>query len=107
MAPKKNAAASSTTPTSTPSKVSQSANSAAQSIKASANSAAQTIKSSTTPSRSGKSSNSFPDIVAGIWNNYTSKTPQRVKLLDTFMVFLLVVGALQFVYCVIAGNYVS
>ena len=33
-------------------------------------------------------------------------TPQRTKLIDVFMVFLMVVGALQFVYCVIAGNYV-
>lgn len=34
------------------------------------------------------------------------KTPQRVKLLDAFMAFLIVVGVLQFVYCVLAGNYV-
>ncbi|KAK5133291.1 hypothetical protein LTR08_008025 [Meristemomyces frigidus] len=44
-------------------------------------------------------------IVVGVWNNYVDKTPQRVKLLDAFMMFLLVVGVLQFVYCVIAGNY--
>lgn len=36
-----------------------------------------------------------------------NKTPQRVKLLDAFMAFLAVVGALQFVYCVIVGNFVS
>lgn len=35
------------------------------------------------------------------------KTPQRTKLVDTFMAFLVVVGVLQFVYCVIAGNFVS
>ncbi len=34
------------------------------------------------------------------------RTPQRVKLLDAFMAFLMAVGLLQFVYCVIAGNYV-
>nr|POE49527.1 dolichyl-diphosphooligosaccharide--protein glycosyltransferase subunit dad1 [Quercus suber] len=44
-------------------------------------------------------------IVQGIWKNYLAQTPQRVKLLDVFMLFLLVVGALQFVYCVIAGNF--
>lgn len=33
-------------------------------------------------------------------------TPQRTKLIDVFMSFLVVVGVLQFVYCVIAGNYV-
>lgn len=34
------------------------------------------------------------------------KTPQRVKLLDTFMAFLIVVGALQFAYVVLVGNFV-
>lgn len=47
------------------------------------------------------------DVLAGIWERYVSETPQRVKLLDTFMAFLVLVGALQFVYCVLVGNYVS
>ncbi len=34
-------------------------------------------------------------------------TPQRVKLIDVFMAFLVVVGGLQFAYCVVVGNYVS
>jgi oligosaccharyltransferase complex subunit epsilon len=46
-------------------------------------------------------------IVQHVWNNYLDKTPQRVKLIDAFLTFLLVVGALQFVYCVVGGNYVS
>ncbi|KAK7540813.1 DAD family-domain-containing protein [Phyllosticta citribraziliensis] len=44
-------------------------------------------------------------IAAGIWRNYQAKTDQRTKLLDVFMAFLVVVGALQFIYCVIGGNY--
>ncbi|KAK8164193.1 DAD family-domain-containing protein [Phyllosticta citrichinensis] len=44
-------------------------------------------------------------IAAGVWRNYQAKTDQRTKLLDVFMAFLVVVGALQFVYCVIGGNY--
>ena len=38
--------------------------------------------------------------------HYRDTTPQRTKLLDAFMAFLVAVGALQFVYCVLAGNYV-
>ncbi|KAF2001196.1 defender against death DAD protein [Amniculicola lignicola CBS 123094] len=45
------------------------------------------------------------DIVLGIWNKYVEKTPQRVKLLDTFMGFLVVVAVLQFLYCIIVGNF--
>ncbi|KAK0118846.1 oligosaccharyltransferase complex subunit epsilon [Cadophora gregata] len=61
-----------------------------------------------TPSKaSPKSSNnqSPQEIALGIWQNYLDKTPQRTKLIDVFMSFLVVVGVLQFVYCVIAGNY--
>ncbi|KAL5614712.1 hypothetical protein BROUX41_004807 [Berkeleyomyces rouxiae] len=44
-------------------------------------------------------------VVGNICTHYLKTTPQRTKLLDVFMVFLVVVGALQFLYCVLAGNY--
>ncbi|GAB1310953.1 oligosaccharyltransferase complex subunit epsilon [Madurella fahalii] len=44
-------------------------------------------------------------IVANVAQHYLDTTPQRTKLLDSFMAFLVVVGGLQFVYCVLAGNY--
>lgn len=63
---------------------------------------------STSGSTSTKaSSNDAQDIVLGVWNNYLKKTPSRVKLVDSFLGFLIVVGLLQFVYCVIVGNFVS
>jgi hypothetical protein len=67
-------------------------------------------KSSTATSSASKPSKSgsldAQDIVQGVWNKYVQKTPQRVKLLDSFMVFLIVVGVLQFTYCLIVGNFV-
>jgi len=62
----------------------------------------------TTSSKSSlaKSNSQSPqEIALGIWNNYLDTTPQRTKLIDVFMAFLVVVGGLQFVYCIIAGNY--
>lgn len=56
------------------------------------------------PTTSGKQS--WDQVVLNIANYYQEKTPQRTKLIDAFMAFLVVVGALQFVYCVLAGNYV-
>ncbi|KAK4043657.1 DAD family protein [Parachaetomium inaequale] len=44
-------------------------------------------------------------IVQNLLAHYLDTTPQRTKLLDAFMAFLVAVGALQFVYCVVAGNY--
>ena len=70
-----------------------------------------TTPASTTPvvakAPSKDSSNQNPAAIAlGIWQNYLDSTPQRTKLIDVFMAFLVTVGVLQFVYCVIAGNYV-
>lgn len=53
-----------------------------------------------------RNANDVQEIALGVWNNYVEHTPQRVKLLDAFMGFLIVVGVLQFAYCVVAGNYV-
>ncbi|KAL2022796.1 hypothetical protein VTK56DRAFT_4612 [Thermocarpiscus australiensis] len=44
-------------------------------------------------------------IVSNVAAHYRAATPQRTKLLDAFMAFLVAVGGLQFVYCVLAGNY--
>ena len=45
-------------------------------------------------------------MLLNLWRHYLNTTPQRVKLIDVFMAFLLAVGGLQFVYCVLVGNYV-
>ncbi|KAI9849214.1 MAG: oligosaccharyltransferase complex subunit epsilon [Thelocarpon superellum] len=78
----------------------------------SSSSAASTTTSTTaSPSKSrtrsqAKDSSSTPqDILQNLWKSYVNSTPQRVLLIDTFMAFLIVVGVLQFAYCVLAGNY--
>ncbi|KAL9527381.1 Dolichyl-diphosphooligosaccharide--protein glycosyltransferase subunit [Sphaerulina musiva] len=62
-------------------------------------------KSVTSSKKASASLKDFPTILQGVWENYVQHTPQRVKLIDTFLGFLLVVGVLQFAYCVLAGNY--
>ncbi|KAF2836495.1 defender against death DAD protein [Patellaria atrata CBS 101060] len=52
-----------------------------------------------------KNSTDAQQILQSVWQNYLDKTPQRTKLLDVFLGFLVVVAGLQFVYCVIVGNY--
>ncbi|KAL5339323.1 defender against death DAD protein [Aspergillus crustosus] len=48
---------------------------------------------------------SVSDIAVHVWQQYLTTTPQRTLLLDAFMAFLVLVGGVQFVYCVVAGNY--
>ena len=45
-------------------------------------------------------------ISANVWDNYVTSTSQRTKLIDVFLGFLVLTGVLQFLYCVIVGNYV-
>jgi len=47
----------------------------------------------------------WEQVVGNLWDHYLKTTPQRTKLIDAFMAFLVVVGALQFLYCILAGNY--
>ncbi|KAF4456470.1 oligosaccharyl transferase complex subunit OST4 [Fusarium austroafricanum] len=44
-------------------------------------------------------------VVQNLYEHYINNTPQRIKLVDAFMVFLVVVGALQFINCAIAGTF--
>ncbi|EXJ94124.1 oligosaccharyl transferase complex subunit OST4 [Capronia coronata CBS 617.96] len=48
---------------------------------------------------------SAQEIIVHVWNRYLQDTPSRTMLLDVFMSFLVAVGAVQFLYCVVAGNY--
>ncbi|KAK4128575.1 defender against death DAD protein [Parathielavia appendiculata] len=59
----------------------------------------------TTTTGAGGGVQTWDKIINNVLSHYLDTTPQRTKLLDAFMVFLVAVGALQFVYCVLAGNY--
>ncbi|KAH7100609.1 defender against death DAD protein [Auriculariales sp. MPI-PUGE-AT-0066] len=37
--------------------------------------------------------------------SYESTTPSRLKLIDAFLVFIMLSGIIQFTYCVLVGNY--
>ncbi|OJJ47705.1 hypothetical protein ASPZODRAFT_151162 [Penicilliopsis zonata CBS 506.65] len=52
-----------------------------------------------------KANSSPVEIAQHVWHQYLASTPQRTLLLDAFMFFLVLVGGVQFVYCVLAGNY--
>ncbi|CAN9194503.1 unnamed protein product [Alternaria alternata] len=70
--------------------------------------APSTTTSAPAPVRSTKAKANNTDAAAiaqGIWDKYVSKTSQRTKLLDTFLAFLVIVGALQFLYVVLVGNF--
>jgi oligosaccharyltransferase complex subunit epsilon len=63
-------------------------------------------RSHKTTTSSSAAKDNWNRIVANVYNHYLESTPQRTKLIDAFMVFLVAVGGLQFLYCILAGNYV-
>ncbi|KAI0465800.1 defender against death DAD protein [Xylaria cf. heliscus] len=67
--------------------------------------ASATSTSTSTSSNTSSSSSQIDKVALNIVQHYHKTTPQRTKLIDAFMSFLVIVGGLQFAYCVLAGNY--
>ncbi|RDA92656.1 hypothetical protein CP533_1453 [Ophiocordyceps camponoti-saundersi (nom. inval.)] len=79
-----------------------------------ATSPARTVSTSTpTPvtttkqpaSSSARSGANWSVVLQNLQRHYVKETPQRTKLIDIFLAYLVFIGAVQFLYCVVAGNY--
>ena len=60
------------------------------------------VVSSSAKARAG----TWDQVLQNLVDYYMNETPQRTKLIDAFLAFIAVVGAWQFIYCILAGNYV-
>ncbi|KAG8678637.1 oligosaccharyltransferase complex subunit epsilon [Ceratobasidium sp. 394] len=40
-----------------------------------------------------------------LWKSYQNDTPDRLKLIDAFLVFIMVSGIVQFLHCVLVSNF--
>ncbi|RCI15439.1 hypothetical protein L249_3619 [Ophiocordyceps polyrhachis-furcata BCC 54312] len=89
MAPKKNARDTTASP--------------ARTVSTGTASPAPTTKQSSS-ARSGAAAN-WDVVLHNLQKHYIKETPQRTKLIDIFLAYLVFVGAVQFFYCVVAGNY--
>ena len=67
--------------------------------------AAPGISAAAVPPPSSSTSNPL-SVFNNVFDSYMQSTPSRTKLIDVFLVFLVLTGVVQFAYCVIAGNYV-
>ncbi|XP_078500983.1 dolichyl-diphosphooligosaccharide--protein glycosyltransferase subunit DAD1 [Lissotriton helveticus] len=50
-------------------------------------------------------STSVLSVVSRFLDEYLSTTPQRLKLLDAFLLYILLTGGMQFVYCLLVGTF--
>ena len=44
-------------------------------------------------------------VISRFLEEYLSATPQRLKLLDAYLLYILLTGALQFGYCLLVGTF--
>jgi len=40
-----------------------------------------------------------------LWNSYYDETPSRLKVIDSFLIFIMASGIIQFAYCVLITTY--
>jgi DAD family. len=46
-----------------------------------------------------------PTAVQTLWKAYNEQTPDRLKFIDSFLVFIMLSGIMQFLYCILVTNF--
>lgn len=44
-------------------------------------------------------------VLNKFYNEYTNKTPKKLKLIDAYLLYILLTGIVQFVYCLLVGTF--
>ena len=63
---------------------------------------------SSSSQQKGKAGSSVPAIQAAVdslWKSYNDTTSPRLKLIDAFLVFIMLTGIAQFLYCILVTNF--
>lgn len=54
---------------------------------------------------SGTMSNSVISVISRFLEEYTTTTPNKLKVVDAYLLYILLTGALQFLYCLLVGTF--
>lgn len=55
--------------------------------------------------KSAQPAQSTSAAVQGLWKTYVDETPSKLKTIDAFLLFIMLSGIMQFVYCVVVTNF--
>ncbi|KAI0643685.1 defender against cell death 1 [Trametes meyenii] len=58
-----------------------------------------------TPSAKQTAPNTQSSPLLSLWNAYYDTTSTRLKTIDAFLVFLMLSGIIQFLYCILVSNF--
>uniref|UniRef100_A0A060TD99 ARAD1B22946p n=1 Tax=Blastobotrys adeninivorans TaxID=409370 RepID=A0A060TD99_BLAAD len=67
---------------------------------------APTTRSKAKKENVGKDVAEAGSVFFQVLENYFDTAPTRIRLIDTFLLFLMIIGIQQFVFCLIFGTYV-
>jgi len=45
------------------------------------------------------------DALCKLYTDYVKTTPSKLKLIDAYLLYILLTGAIQFVYCLLVGTF--
>ena len=65
----------------------------------------KSVATSTPKSASQEPPSASSNAFLTLWNAYQKQTPARLKLIDAYLVFIMLSGIIQFVYCVLVTNF--
>ena len=51
------------------------------------------------------SSDNLVTVIRRFFDEYTSTTPQKLKLVDAYLAYIMLTGIVQFVYCLLVGTF--
>ncbi|KAK1132425.1 dolichyl-diphosphooligosaccharide--protein glycosyltransferase subunit DAD1 [Acipenser oxyrinchus oxyrinchus] len=50
-------------------------------------------------------SNSVLSVISRFLSEYSTSTPSKLKLVDAYLLYILLTGAMQFLYCLLVGTF--
>lgn len=51
------------------------------------------------------SSDSLVSVLRSLWGEYSLRTPQKLKLVDAYLAYIMATGIIQFLYCLLVGTF--
>jgi len=44
-------------------------------------------------------------VIGKFYNEYNKKTPKKLKIIDAYLLYIVLTGVVQFLYCCLAGTF--
>ena len=63
------------------------------------------VSKTTSVQKPNPQSSQLEAAVQSLWSSYNVETSPRLKLIDAFLVFIMLSGVAQFLYCILVTNF--